>query len=326
LTHIDRCGGCRAVVAEIARATLSSREGGEGSGARTLVDGDRLLERYEILRFVTHGGMGEIYEARDLLLDETVALKTIRSTALDDHRAAFPFKAEARLARRVSHPNVCRILEFGLHHRSCRSGVEETIPFFTMELLTGETLRRHIARLGPFGDAASVSMIRQIVAGLKAIHGAGVVHRDLKTENIFVVPDARNGERAVIMDFGLARAVDGSIVSTSPSVRMLSGSAHSMAPEQREGRPVTVAADVYALGILVYEMVTGKRPTAAATPFRDLREPLAPPSAVSPSLHRWDAFLGRCLESDPALRYRSLEELEAALPGAESKRRWRFWT
>src|SRR5262249_14683434 len=154
---------------------------------------------------------------------------------------------------------------------------KEETPFFTMELLHGETLHQRIERMGRIPTPETTALVRQIVAGLGAIHQAGIVHRDLKTENVFVVPDEA-GLRAVIVDFGLARAVDGSIVSTSPTAKVLAGTRSCMAPEQAQGGRVDAAADVFALGVLIFEMVTARRAFATDPAFRDLRQGIPLPS------------------------------------------------
>ncbi len=313
--HVDRCAGCRAALGEAARALRPSDPAqGPPGEARTLLDGDEVGGRYRIRRFVARGGMGEVYEAEDLLLHDTVALKTLVCTALDDEPALFRFRAEVRLARKVTHPNVCRILEYGVHARQQPGLPAESIPFLTMEFLTGETLAQRIRRAGPLGDAAALAVVVQIVGGLEAIHRAGIVHRDLKAENVFLVPDGGGGERVVVVDFGLARALDGSVASTWPRGGTFVGTIDCMAPEQIEGRPPTPAVDVYTLGVVIFELVTGRRPFVNVPVLKRLREPAPRPSSVAPHLAPiWDDVVGRCLEGDPAARFPSPAAALAAL-------------
>jgi hypothetical protein len=279
-----------------------------GASIRTFQEGELVVERYRIARFLARGGMGEVYLARDMLLDETVALKTLAFTSLDDPRAAFRFKAEARLARRVTHPNVCRILEFGVHVQALAGRPADRIPFLTMEFLAGETMAVRLGR-GRMSLAQSGPLIKQVLAGLRAIHASGIVHRDFKSENVFLVPDPR-GERAVVMDFGLARALDGVIASTWPQSRLIVGTLESMAPEQMEGKPPHPTMDVFGFGVFLFEVLTGRRPFANASLTRRLLEPAPRPSEVMDSLnHAWDTIVGRCLEIDPAARYASFDEL-----------------
>ena len=318
LAHFDECAACRLAVAEATRAlAVPGLSGVQAAvGIRTLSVGERVLGRYEIRRFIARGGMGEVYEAFDLLLDERVALKTLASTVLDDDRAAFRFKGEVRLARKVTHPNVCRILEFGVHARQHLTE-EESIPFLTMEFLSGETLAQRIGKRGAYPPADALPLLRQILAGLKAIHGAGIVHRDLKSENVFLVADAHGEERVVLMDFGLARAVDGSVPTTMPHrLAGLAGTIDCMAPEQIHGGvPVGPAADVFAVGVLLYELLAGKRPFVRVPPWQRLTEPAPRLASAAPHLPRaWDALVRRCLERKPEDRFGHLEELLAALP------------
>src|SRR4051812_30281634 len=141
LIHLDGCATCRHLLAEASRSLEASHTPSPAPAKiRTFGDGDLVVDRYRIERFLAQGGMGEVYVAQDLLLEESVALKTLACTVLDDPRAAFRFKAEARLARRVTHPNVCRILEYGVHVRKRGAAIPESVPFLTMELLAGETL------------------------------------------------------------------------------------------------------------------------------------------------------------------------------------------
>jgi serine/threonine protein kinase len=320
LAHLDRCTPCRQLVAEATRALGIS--GARGCSPQTLVPGDVLLDRYEIRDLVGRGGMGEVHEAYDRVRDQDIALKTLLPAVLNDHRAALRFKAEASLAGKISHPNVCRVLEFGIHARPARFGLPpEAIPFFTMELLRGETLRQRAKRLGSISRDDLTDIVWQIAAALRAMHEASVVHRDLKTENVFLVSAPSGRERAVVMDFGLARAMDGSIVSTSPTSKVLAGTISCMSPEQAEGRPADAASDIFALGVLVFELLTGQRPFAPNPTFGALRG-LAPlPSTRAPGIEpAWDRIVARCLETDPTDRYRSVQNLMGDLPRLASQR------
>jgi serine/threonine-protein kinase len=185
-----------------------------------------------------------------------------------------------------------------------------------MELLSGETLNKRVSRRGRLPEGEAVPLLQQVITGLQAIHASGIVHRDLKSENVFLVPDPR-GERAVVMDFGLARALDGSVVSTWPLARVLAGTIDTMAPEQIEGRSPEPTMDVFALGVLMFEVLVGRRPFVDVPPMKRLREKAPLPSSMYPALHpRWDRIIGRCMELDPAARYPDLNELASALARA----------
>ena len=232
--------------------------------------------------------MGELYAAEDLELRERVALKTILSHIANDERSIVRFKREVHLARQVTHPNVCRIYDV-FRHRYAAAGADrpdDEVVFLAMELLHGETLAARLHRDGRMSTAALLPVVSQMAAGLTAAHRVGVVHRDFKSLNVMLVKPTRDEEamRVVVTDFGLAwRSAhdDSSSMSLAMSAENeFVGTPAYMAPEQVEGGPVTPATDVYALGVVLYEMVTGALPFAGDTPVKTaikrLREP--PPS------------------------------------------------
>ncbi len=238
------------------RADGSAAPSVAGSSQMTpkLAAGEVVAGRYAVVRYIARGGMGEVYEAEDLELRERVALKTIRGE-VEDPSAEDQFKREILLARKVTHPNVCRIFDVGFHQRA--DG--ERVVFLTMELLAGETLFERIRREGPLDLDQAAGIVRQIAAGLTAAHAAGVVHRDLKSGNVILVPKSQGGVRAVVTDFGLAHVLGGG----DERGRSMSGSGGIvgtpgyMAPEQVEGGKLTARTDLYALGVVMFEMVTG---------------------------------------------------------------------
>src|ERR1700728_4194670 len=264
-------------------------------------EGEVILDRFRIVRLLGRGGMGEVYEANDLQLGR-VALKTIRPEVAGKEHMLLRFKQEVQLARKVTSTHVCRIHELYLVPGN---GRREPVAFLSMELLAGSTLADRIEAGGalPFRDAEAIAL--QLCTALQAIHDAGVIHRDFKSRNVMLVP--RNGIiQAVVMDLGLAReavlARDVVASITMPGIVM--GTPEYMAPEQFEGRPVTPATDIYALGVVLYECVTGTHPFQAATPIaaairRAKRSPAA--SSVHPDLpHHWDDVIGRCLAYETA--------------------------
>lgn len=279
--------------------------------------------RYRIERFLAKGGMGAVYEAEDLELREKVALKTIRPELAGDERAVERFKREIHLARRVTHPNVCRIFDIGFHSNQngrVSSPGEGRIIFLTMELVEGETLAERLRRVKRMTTDEALPFVTQMALGLAAAHRAGVVHGDFKPENVVIAPP-RTGEpfgRAVITDFGLARATASG--STSQVASPFAGSPAYMSPEQVEGQPVTSASDIYALGIVLYEMVTGDRPFTGDSPAEmamgRLREdPPAPSRRVYRLDSTWEATILRCLERDPAKRFQTADEVVLMLGG-----------
>jgi len=279
--------------------------------------GELILDRFRIVRFVGRGGMGEVYEAEDVDLGR-VALKTIRAAIAADPRMLQRFKQEVALARKVTSPYVCRIHE--LHLR-------EPAVFLTMEFLEGVTLSHAIEQAGvlPLDQAQAIAL--QLCAAVQAMHDAGIIHRDFKSNNVMLVP--RHGAtQAVLMDLGLAReteraeaAAAGSAMTTPGTVM---GTSEYMAPEQFEDRPLTPAADIYALGVVLYELATGTRPFHASTPLaaavRRARR-LPPATTLRADLPpHWDAVIARCLEYDPEKRYQSATEVAAALEAAQPRR------
>ena len=281
--------------------------------------GDLVANRYRIVRFVARGGMGEVYEAEDLTLGERIALKTIVADKASRAATVERFKREIQLARKITHRNVCRIFDVAFHVRGEER--DEAVVFLTMELLDGETLGDRIRRAGPLAPADALPIARQIAAALDAAHHAGIVHRDLKSQNVLLTHD-----RAVVTDFGLARPAAAGGTITHDDQAML-GSPAYMAPEQVEGRTATAAADVYALGVVLFEMTTGTLPFVAETPLATAAKRLtdAPPRPRdrAPSLDaRWDAAILRCLEREPAKRFASAGEVVRALEIAAPRRRW----
>jgi tetratricopeptide (TPR) repeat protein len=309
-----------------------------------LPPGQVLANRFRIVRFIGHGGMGDVYEAEDLELGERVALKTVRPAVVHLTGAIDRFRREIHLSRRVTHPNVCRIFDIFRHRPdaspslagdstavtspgwaagtgAARSQAAE-ITFFSMELLPGETLEQRLRRDGRMGTNEALPIVQQVAAGLTAAHRVGVIHRDFKPGNVMLcsVDSGGPGVRAVITDFGLARTfgadenltVHGAILGT-PSY---------MAPEQVTGGEVTAATDIYSLGCVLYEMVTGAPPdvgtTSNSTACKRVQEDPRPPHQHVPGLDpAWDAAILRCLERAPADRFAQASDVAAALVGEE---------
>jgi serine/threonine protein kinase/tetratricopeptide (TPR) repeat protein len=278
-------------------ASTGSLEGGE------LVGG-----RFRILGLLGQGGMGCVYQVRDVELDEVVALKMLRRDRVADPEELERFRREARLARRVTHPNVARIFDIGEH------GAEK---FITMELVEGESLADLLARKGPLPLDRLVHVGRQLCAGLSAAHEAGVIHRDLKPANVLV---DRAG-RAVITDFGIARDLgpghrSGGVAETVGVI----GTPAYMAPEQMEGGPVDARTDVFAAGVVLYELSSGGLPFLGQTPMamaaarlsRAPRDPRLARPDLPPALVE---VLMRALARRPEDRFPTAAALGQALVG-----------
>jgi eukaryotic-like serine/threonine-protein kinase len=305
--------------------------------------GDIVAFRFRIVRYLAKGGMGELYEAEDLELRERIALKTILSHIAADERSIVLFKREVHLARQVTHPNVCRIYDVFRHrYAAAADGTAGEVVLLAMELLHGETLADKLRRDGRFATAEILPVVRQMADGLTAAHRVGVVHRDFKSHNVMLVKPTRADEemRAVVTDFGLAwRSAQDESTSLSMSLSTegeISGTPAYMAPEQVEGGPVTPATDVYALGVVLYEMVTGALPFVGETPLKmavkRLHEPPPSPRVHVPAVDPlWEATILRCLARRPEERFASAGEVVSALEGrhveqAVAPQRRQRWT
>jgi len=281
-----------------------------------LNEGSILAGRFKIVRFIARGGMGDVYEAEDLELQGSLALKTIRPSVAKDAQLLARFKREVQLARRVTHPNVSRIYDV-FHHRE--EGQE--ITFLTMELLAGDTLgqRIHTSTFGRLTPEQALPIAQQMAAGLDAAHRAGVVHRDFKSGNVMLVPEG-NGLRVVVTDFGVARAHADAGAAAITGMAETVGSPAYMAPEQVRGAGVGPPADIYAFGVVLYEMVTGTWPfwgdNPIATAMKRLRETPPPPRQHVPDLPElWNDVILRCLAREPGRRYHSASAAVRALAG-----------
>ena len=278
-----------------------------------------LAGRFSIVRFIARGGMGAVYEAQDLSLRTRVALKIIRSPLLADSSALERFRREVLLARRVGHPNVCHVYEF--YDARTAEGVQ--VHFLTMELLEGETLTRRLRERGRMTTAEALPLVLQMCDGLSAAHAEGVVHRDFKSSNVQLVQRRgtsgdSSSTRAVITDFGIARPLDSAGEAGLTGAGGMIGTPEYMAPEQVTGGTVTPSTDLFALGVVMYEMVTGELPFTADTPLataaKRIQESPRPPDKVLPGLdRRWSEIILRCLAREPERRFRSAEDVRAAL-------------
>jgi len=282
---------------------------------------DLIAGRFKIVRLIGQGGMGAVYEAEDQELGGRVALKTVHPEATSDPRTVERFKQEIYLARKVTHPNVCRIFDL-FYHRASPS--DDAIVFLTMELLPGETLAQRLRRGGRMTPAEALPLVAHMAAALTAAHQAGIVHRDFKPSNVVLVPSKDNEAelRAVVTDFGLAHTSGGdrSVVLSVTGTGEALGTPAYMAPEQLGTEETTPASDIYALGLVMYEMVAGQRPFAGETPFavalQRLQRPPASPRVFVPDLDpRWEATILRCLERQPAERFATAADVVRALAG-----------
>jgi hypothetical protein len=263
-----------------------------------------LTDRYRIIGLLGRGGMGEVYRADDLKLGQPVALKFLPRALASDPVRRERFFAEVRITRQLSHPNICRvydIAEFDGQH------------FLSMEYIDGEDLASLIQRVGYLPNEKALEIARQLAAGLAAAHDRGVLHRDLKPANIMI--DGHG--RARITDFGIAVAAGDDAQTTT-----IAGTPAYMAPEQFAGKGASVRSDIYALGLILYEALSGRRAFTAASiaELRDEKErlTLTAPSKIRDGIDLVaERLVMRCLERDPSLRPSSAVQLAAALPGGD---------
>jgi len=260
-----------------------------------------LSQRYDVLSEAGHGNMGYVYKARDRETGETVALKLIKPEIASDQAMTERFKNELLFARRITHKNVCRVYEFN------RVG---GIAYTSMEFVEGESLRSVFSRFGGLPVRKGVDLALQICSGLREAHAQGIVHRDLKPENV-MIDDHGNVK---IMDFGIARSMEAGTRMTGAMI----GTPAYMAPEQVSGKPVDYRTDIYALGLILYEMFTGtetfRADTAVAIALKQMQEIPAPPHDIDPNIPVYiERAVLKCLEKEPSKRFQSIAELESAL-------------
>jgi eukaryotic-like serine/threonine-protein kinase len=289
------------------------------SGHASFLPQTILAKRFRVIRFIARGGMGEVYEAEDTELQERVAVKCIRFEYAQEARASERFRREIQLARRVTHPNVCRTYDVFRHGEGESASAGQAILVVSMELLTGKTLSQAIHEQGKFSPQEALPIIEQMAAGLGAAHKAGVIHRDFKSANVLLVPTEGDGVRAVITDFGLARETAKEAARLTGTLDVVGTPAY-MAPEQLNGGEISAATDIYALGIVMYEMLTNNVPyggdSAMGMALRRLFEPAPSPRATVPGLDlKWEATVLHCLEREPKDRFSSTEEIVKTLLG-----------
>lgn len=301
------CGNCAAPLQDTGAPLEAASEGSRTVRASTveLARGNRLAGRYEIIEELGRGGMGKVFKAYDHKISEVIALKLIRPEISAQEKAIERFKNELKFTRRITHRHICRMYDLG---------EEDFLYYITMEYVAGEDLKRFVKRAGPLNAGKAVMIAGQICDGLAEAHRIGAIHRDLKPQNIMIDADGN----AKIMDFGIARFTEMERVTGSG---VMIGTPEYMSPEQAELGEVDARSDIYSLGVVLFEMVTGKVPFEGATP---LSLAMKHKMEIPRNVREWNpqvpaglaAVIARCLEKDPAKRYSSADELKAALEGA----------
>ena len=282
--------------------TTVAAPGFGGAPGRPFRAGDLIAGRFRVVREIAEGGMGIVYEVMDEKLNERRALKC----AKPGYANRLP--PEARLSLRVTHPNVCRVFE--IHTVDTALG---PIDFLTMEFVDGPMLSKELRAHGPLPDAEARRIAEQICAGVEAAHAQKLLHRDLKSTNVLLTTDREGRTRAVVTDFGIAKESSGQDGAGSGVV----GTAAYLAPERWRGAPATVASDIFALGIVLHELVAGRRPGLGSGGDR----------VIAPDVpRRWRRVIARCLDPDPDRRYKSAAAIADALSRARARRRILAWT
>ena len=262
-----------------------------------------IADRYELGERLGHGGMAEVRLATDRRLGREVAVKLLRGDLAEQSTARRRFEAEARTAARLSHPNIVTVYD---------SGEDEGVPFLVMERLPGRTLAQEFAD-GPLSITRAVEVTCAVLGALSAAHGAGIVHRDVKPANVLLTDE---GEPKVT-DFGIAKVAEDSLGTGTLTGELLATPAY-LAPERLAGQPATPSSDLYAVGVLLYEALSGRRPFRGDTPMVVLdavkHGKVEPLSQVRPELpESIDAIVRRAMATDPEARYSSADEMAAAL-------------
>lgn len=265
--------------------------------------------RYDVIRLLGRGGMGEVYEGNHRLLHKRVAIKVLGSSLAAEENQRKRFLREARSANQIDHENVVSILDFG----------DDEPTYFVMEFLEGEDLHALVNREGGLRWTRARGIILQICAALAAAHARGIVHRDVKPSNCFVLRKGGRADFVKVLDFGIAKVTESDAAATGLTrTHELMGTVAYMAPEQALGEEVDARTDIYALGVVIYEMLSGKLPFSGTNSYKVLdqhvRKPPPPPTFVDATIPPEVApLILKALEKDPANRFQSMDELAEAV-------------
>ncbi|MDO5714258.1 MAG: Stk1 family PASTA domain-containing Ser/Thr kinase [Tissierellia bacterium] len=264
--------------------------------------GTILGQRYEILEKIGSGGMGNVYKAHDRRLDRIVAIKILKTEYNADENFIRKFKRESLAAASISHPNIVSIYDVGAEEIG-----QDSIYYIVMEYIEGRTLKEIIMEEGPIAPNRALNYTIQIAEALKVAHGKNIVHRDIKSQNIMVTRD----NRVKVTDFGIARVAGNSTVTMTNSVM---GSVHYFSPEQAKGAKVDHRSDIYSMGIVLYEMLTGDVPYDAENPISvalmHIQNPLPPPSSINPIITpSLDYLVDKMTKKDSKDRYSNVDEI-----------------
>jgi serine/threonine-protein kinase len=281
--------------------------------------GQTLARKYQVEALIGEGGMGKVYRARQVALDKLVVLKVLRQSLLGDDRTVARFKREAKAASRLNHPNSISILDFGQ--------AEDGALFIAMEFVPGHDLHTVLSKDGPLPESRIVRIGSQVLSALYDAHAAGVIHRDLKPENIMVEQRRNEPDFVKVLDFGIAKIQDGEDGPTLTRTGFVCGTPEYMSPEQARGATLDHRSDLYAVGVLLYQLLTGRLPfesdSAVGYATKHLTEEPLPPSRKRPELRvspAMERLIMRALSKSPDDRPQDAEVFKAELLAVEKER------
>jgi serine/threonine-protein kinase len=315
MTSMRKGAGQSGIAFDVATASTTAMSAVPGPGGARIEKGTVFAGRYEILGSLGKGGMATVYRARDRRLDEVVALKVLRADVLQqDPTLLERFKQELRLARKITHRNVLRTHDFD---------EADGVPYISMEYIDGVTLKDLIQNKGALPAGVGLRIAKQMCEGLDAAHREGVIHRDIKPQNVLILPETAELK---ITDFGIARVseVKGGEASGLTTAGTVMGTPDYMPPEQAQGRPADFRSDIYSLGVVLFEIFTGslpfKKDTAMAMVLAHVQQPPPRPRSVNPRIPEdLEAVILRCVQKDPAARYAKVADLLEDLTAVSSQ-------
>ncbi|QRN93656.1 protein kinase [Archangium violaceum] len=312
------CPSCRADAGDVSKycpacgATLARGEADEYIG-RTIA------QKYQVEALIGEGGMGKVYRARQVALDKLVVLKVLRHTLLGDDRTVARFKREAKAASRLNHPNSISILDFGV--------TEDGALFIAMEFVPGQDLHTVLSKDGPLPESRVARIVSQVLSALYDAHAAGVIHRDLKPENIMVEQRRNEPDFVKVLDFGIAKIQDGEDGPTLTRTGFVCGTPEYMSPEQARGATLDHRSDLYAVGVILYQLISGRLPfesdSAVGYATKHLTEEPVPPSRKRPEIRvsqAMERLIMRALSKSPDDRPQDAEAFKAELLAVEKEK------
>jgi serine/threonine protein kinase len=305
-----------AASAESAAGQPAAAPAGKQSGPDPLL-GRLVNDRFKITALIARGGMGKVYRAEQAPLGRVCAVKVLNPNYSGEHDPEFHkrFFLEASISSKLTHPNTVTIFDYGR--------TDDNIYFMAMEYLEGRTLHRCLREEGPFNEERTTHIARQICRSLREAHSLGVIHRDLKPANVYLIEHGDETDFVKVLDFGLVKNIDETKGEDLTQTGLFMGSPKYMAPEQIRGEHVDARTDIYALGIMMYEMITGKvpfdRPNSVNILMAHVNERIPPLREMNPNVNCSEMFeqtIYKCVEKNPDDRFKSMDEVLAALKRA----------